>query len=171
MRNHMRALVCPRGFSLMEMLFVLAIIAIIAFMALPDVSIATVRSQIKESNALITVAKTAVGTYHTQNGKMPADNAEALLPEPGKLVGKFVARIEVKDGALHITWGNSVFTQIKETTLSLRPAYVEDQPLVPLSWVCARAAVPTGMRLAGSDRTSMPAKYVPLECRGAEAPK
>ena len=154
------------------MVIVLVLIGVLAVFAMPDLSVATIRGQIKESGPLIDVAKQGVLRGYAALGKFPVDNVEAGIPEPTKLVGKYVARIDVKDGAVNVTWGNSVNSSIKDKVLTLRPAYVDGQPMVPVTWVCAAAPIPKGMVLNGADATDMPAKYVPLECqaRAAAAP-
>ena len=162
----------PRGFTLIEMVIVLVIIGVLAVFAMPDLSVAAIRGQIKESGPLLDVAKQGVVQSYGALGKFPANNIEAGIPEPAKMVGKYVTRVDVKDGAVNITWGNSVNGSIKDKVLTLRPAYVDGQPAVPITWVCAAAPVPKGMVLTGVDATDMLAKYVPLECqaRAATAP-
>jgi type IV pilus assembly protein PilA len=157
-----------KAFTLIEVVVVIALIAILALMALPDFSLAAVRKQIKESEPLIKVAKGAVGGFYGLSGTMPKDNAEAGLPEPAKLVGNHVAGIEVKDGAVHITFGNMVHGGIKDKKLTLRPAYVEGQQAVPVAWVCSKGEVPKGMVIAGVDLTDFPDKFLPIECRSRE---
>jgi len=153
------------GFTLIEIVIALVIIGILAVMAMPDLSVAAVRGQIRESAPLIDVAKLAVAKSYALTGKMPADNLEAGLPESAKLVGKYVTGVSVKDGAVDVTWGNSVNSFLADKKLTLRPAYVEGQPLVPVSWICSQASVPTGMLIAGADATDLPAKYLPFECK------
>ncbi|MCA3019798.1 MAG: prepilin-type N-terminal cleavage/methylation domain-containing protein [Rhodocyclaceae bacterium] len=158
-----------QGFTLIEMVIVLVLIGILAVFAMPDLSAAAIRGQIKESGPLIDVAKQGVVRGYGALGKFPADNVEAGIPEPTKLVGKYVARIDVKDGAVNVTWGNSVNSSIKDKVLTLRPAYVDGQPTVPIAWVCAAAPIPNGMILTGADATDMPTKYVPMECQARPA--
>jgi len=50
--------------------------------------------------------------------------------------------------------------------LTLRPAVVEDAPIVPLAWVCGFAAVPGNMTARGDNRTNIPIGYLPFNCRG-----
>jgi type IV pilus assembly protein PilA len=85
------------------------------------------------------------------------------------LLGKHAARIDGKDGALIITWGNIANSSIKHKVLILRPAFVDCQPTVPIAWVCAAAPIPKGIMLTGADATDMPAKYVPIECQARSA--
>ncbi len=165
MRNPARS---QSAFSLIELVIVLVVIGVLAVLAMPDLSVMTVRGQIKESAALIDVAKKGVGTVYALTGKMPADNTEAGLPEAAKLVGKFVTGISVADGAVNVTWGNTVHENLRGKVLTLRPAYVEGQQAVPISWTCAAAPVPAGMLVAGLDKTDLPAKFTPLECKARE---
>ncbi len=153
------------GFTLIEMVIVLVIIGVLAVLAMPDLSVATVRGQIKESAPLLDVAKQGVIRSYALLTKMPADNIEAGLPEPTKLVGKFVSRVDVKDGAVNVTWGNDVNSALKGKVLTLRPAYVDAQPSVPIVWVCAAGNIPNGMQIVGIDATDFPSKFVPLECQ------
>lgn len=156
------------GFSLIEIAIVLAVLGILAALALPDFSLAAVRGQMKESAPLIDVAKRNVATFYALTGKMPADNVEAGLPEAAKLVGKHVTGISVQDGAVHVTWGNSVNSNLLGKVLTVRPAYVDGQQAVPVSWICSAAPVPVGMLIAGLDKTDLPVKYTPIECKARE---
>ena len=159
------------GFSMLEMVVVIAIIAILALIALPDFSMAAVRKQIKDSGALMEVAKSGVMRSYALTGQMPTNNMEAGVPEPIKLVGTHVTGIEVKNGAVIVTFGNTVNDAIRNRKLTLRPAFVEGQPAVPISWVCSQGRVPVGMTLAGIDETDFPDKFTPIECRKPETPK
>lgn len=159
------------AFTLIEMVVVIAIIAILALLALPDFSLAAVRKQIKDSGALIEVAKAGVARTYALSGQMPVNNMDAGIPEVAKLVGTHVIGIEVKNGAVIVTFGNSVNSGILNRKLTLRPAFVEGQQAVPISWVCAQGRIPVGMTLAGNDETDFPAKFMPLECRAPETPK
>ena len=153
------------AFTLLEIVIALIIIGVLAMMAIPDLSIMAVRAQLKESAPLIDVAKAAVTRYYLYNGKMPANNTDAGLPEAAKLVGKYVTGIDVRAGAVTITWGNSVNSSLRDKKLTIRPAFVEDQPVIPIAWICASATVPKGMKIEGIDATDFPAKFIPLECR------
>jgi type IV pilus assembly protein PilA len=95
----------------------------------------------------------------------PADNAAAGLPPPEKIVSNLVTSVRLDAGAIHITFGNRASGSIRGKVLTLRPAVVEDAPVVPVAWVCGLAAVPGNMSVKGENRTDLPANYLPLKCR------
>jgi type IV pilus assembly protein PilA len=49
--------------------------------------------------------------------------------------------------------------------LTLRPAVVEDAPVVPITWVCGYATAPDKMTIKGTNNTTVPAPYLPIKCR------
>jgi type IV pilus assembly protein PilA len=155
-----------RGFTLIELMVVVAIIAILALITLPSLRVRLVRGQIVESAALIDAAKAQVAAAWQRDKRLPADNTAAGLPAPTKMVGNFVTAIEVEGGTLHVRFGGAqANAALREHVLSLRPAVVADAPVVPIAWVCGRAPVPAGMSAAGNDRTDLPDDLLPLNCR------
>ena len=72
----------------------------------------------------------------------------------------------VEEGAIHVRFGNRAYSQIRGKVLTLRPAVVEDAPIVPLAWVCGFATVPDKMTVKGANKTDVPAQYLPARCRG-----
>jgi type IV pilus assembly protein PilA len=153
------------GFTLIELMVALAVLAILVTLALPSVQAPMVRQQIVDSAPLINLAKNAVTQRWTTAQKMPEDNAAAGLPAPEKLVGNHVSSVRVDAGAIHVTFGNQANGAIKGRTLSFRPAVVDDAPVVPVAWVCAKAAVPEKMSAKGADLTDVEPRYLPLNCR------
>lgn len=153
-----------RAFTLIEMLVVLAIIAILALMALPNTQDRVIRAQIVEAVPLADVAKKPVALAWAATQTLPADNAAAGLPAAEKIVNNFIRAVAVEQGAIHITFGNRAHAAIAGRVLTLRPAVVADAPVVPVTWVCAGAAAPDVMTVMGSDRTDVPAQYLPLNC-------
>lgn len=154
-----------RGFTLLELVIVIAVIAILAMLALPNMQDKLVRDQIVEAVKLADVAKPRVAQAWSATKTLPADNAAAGLPAADKIVGQLVSSVAVEEGALHVTFGNSANPLIHGKRLTLRPAVVVDEPVVPVSWVCAGAKVPDKMTVQGTDRTDVPKKYLPLNCR------
>lgn len=158
------------GFTLIEILVVIALIAILALAAVPNMQDRIVREQVVEAVKLADVAKPAVEATWRTSEEMPADNEEAGLPVAEKIVGNLVSAVTVEDGAIHITFGNNANGVAQGKLLTLRPAVVEDTPLVPVAWVCAGAAVPDKMTALGRNRTTLEDRYLPVNCRTATAP-
>jgi type IV pilus assembly protein PilA len=97
---------------------------------------------------------------------MPPDNLSAGLPVPEKIVNNFISALTVKDGAIHLTFGNRANAQINGKVLTLRPAVVTDAPIVPVTWVCGDANAPNQMTVMGENSTNVPNAYLPFACRG-----
>lgn len=153
------------GFTLIEMLMVVAVIAILAMVALPSYQGKLVRDQIIEGSALANLAKGPIAAYWSASKTLPVDNASIALPAPDQIVGNLVRAVTVQDGAIHITYGNRANGILKDKTLSLRPAVVEDAQVVPVAWVCGGASVPDKMTVHGENKTDIPKEYLPLNCR------
>lgn len=154
-----------RGFSLIELVVVIAILATLALIALPNLTDKVVRDQINEALPLADVAKGPVASAWSLTHILPADNTAAGIPAPEKIVNTYVRSVAVENGAVHITFGNSANGVLKDKVLTLRPAVVDDAPVVPVSWICAKGKVPDQMTAKGEDRTTVPANYLPLKCR------
>jgi type IV pilus assembly protein PilA len=154
-----------RGFTLMEMLAVLAIIAILAMMAVPSYMDRIVRQQIEAALPLAEIAKKPVAEAWAQLRVLPADNAAAALPAAEKIVNNYVSSLSIQDGAIKITFGNRVSKAIFGKVLTLRPAVVEDAPVVPVAWVCGNAQGPDKMTVKGVNETNVPNTFLPLACR------
>jgi type IV pilus assembly protein PilA len=153
-----------RGFTLIEMMIVVAIIAILALMAIPNLTGKYVREQIAEGVTLSKLAKDAVSASWATTKALPDDNAAAGLPVADKIVSNVVQSVTVEGGAVHIVFGNRANGALKGKTLTLRPAIVEDAPVVPVAWVCAHAKAPDKMKLIGANRTDIERTYLPMNC-------
>ena len=153
------------GFSLIEMMMVISVIAILALIALPTMMDKLVRDQITEALPLAELATGPVSAGWATTKTFPADNAAAGLPEADRIVSNWISAVSIKDGAVNLTFGNRANGSLKGKTLTLRPAVVEDLPIVPVSWVCGQAAAPNRMTLKGENRTNIPAAHLPLRCR------
>ena len=153
------------GFSAIEMMTVLAVIAILALMAVPSYMDKFVKDQIVEALPLADIAKAPIAASWAIAQTFPADNAAAGLPATDKIVSNFISSLSVQDGAIHLTFGNRANSAIKDKILTLRPAVVEDAPVVPVAWVCGRAKGPDKMTIQGANSTNIPVNFLPLKCR------
>lgn len=159
------------GFTLIEMLIAISVVAILLLLALPNYTDKIVRDQITEALAWADVAKKPVAEAWAAKQKLPADNAAAGLPAADKLVSNLVSSVVVEGGALHITFGNRANGALKGKVVTLRPAIVPDAPIVPVAWVCGGATPPDKMTAQGTDKTNVePVGYLPLACRPPAKP-
>ncbi len=152
------------GFSLIEVMIVVAIIAILALMAVPSLQNKYIRENIVEAMPLAKIAKDPVAATWAATKTLPEDNASAGLPEPDKIVSNVVKSVTVENGAIHIVFGNRANGALRGKTLTLRPGVVEDAQVVPVAWVCGHARPPENMRAMGTDKTDVPASYLPVNC-------
>jgi len=154
-----------RGFTLLELMVVVGVIAILALLAIPTYQDKFVRDQIAEALPLADIAKPPVALSWALLQNFPADNAAAGLPVAEKIVNNYISSVTIQNGAIHITFGNHANRVIAGKILTLRPAVVEDAPIVPVTWVCGFATAPDKMALKGENKTNIPPGWLPIKCR------
>lgn len=154
-----------QAFTLIEMMAVVAIIAILAAISVPSYLFKITREQIEAGIALADLAKKPVAATWLASQNFPIDNAAAGLPSADKIVNNYVSAITVENGSIYISFGNRATGVLKGKVLSLRPAIVEDAAIVPVTWVCASADVPDKMTLKGLDKTTIKLEHLPAACR------
>ena len=150
---------------MIELVVVMAIIAILLLMAVPMYGDRTIREQVVEAMRLADIAQKPVAATWAATKTLPDDNAVAGLPTPDKVVSNYVKSVTVESGAIHVVFGNQAHGGLRGKTLSLRPAVVEDAPVVPVSWVCGFAPVPEKMTAMGANKTDLPKNWLPFNCR------
>ncbi len=153
------------GFTLIEMMVVVGVIAILALMTIPSFVDQFMRNQIAEALPLAEIAKAPIAASWALARTLPPDNVSIGLPIPEKVVSNHVSALVVEEGAIHVTFGNRANNAIRGKILTLRPAVVPDAPVVPVAWVCGYAMVPGSMSARGENRTNIPASRLPLNCR------
>ncbi|MFT5084545.1 MAG: type IV pilus assembly protein PilA [Lentisphaeria bacterium] len=153
------------GFSLIEMLVVLAIIAILATIAIPSSNGKINRVRVAESLKLVEGYKSQIENHYKIANEFPRDNKEAGLPKPEQIIGNFLQETSVDDGAFHLTLGNKIVPALQGKTISVRPIFVPEAANAPISWICGYDSVPEGMVAGGENRTDADVLYLPLECR------
>jgi type IV pilus assembly protein PilA len=157
------------GFTFIEIVLVAAVLLLVAVLAFPALRDMALKKQVKEGMALAELAKSGVQQAYSLSGEMPADNAKAGIPEPAKIVGNFVSAVTVADGAVTLTFGNNAGGGLAGRKLTLRPAVVPSERVVPIAWLCHEVRVPGGMERKGRNETDIPPPWLPIECRGGEA--
>ncbi|HFA1073036.1 TPA: pilin, partial [Neisseria gonorrhoeae] len=109
-----------KGFTLIELMIVIAIVGILAAVALPAYQDYTARAQVSEAILLAEGQKSAVTEYYLNHGKWPADNGAAGVAASSKIIGKYVKQVEVKNGVVTATMkSDGVNKEIKDKRLSL----------------------------------------------------
>jgi len=160
-----------KGFTLIELMIVVAIIGILAAIAIPAYQDYTIRSQVTEGLNLASAVKTGVAEAFANTGEWPADIDAAGGDSDNLPSGKYVESIDVSNGTITITFGNDANAQLVDSgpTLTLQPKVSANDDVV---WLCgyyvgtaiAGLTDPTsGASDAGT--TDLEPKYLPQSCR------
>jgi len=140
-----------QGFTLIELMIVVAIIGILAAIAIPAYQDYTIRAQVSEGLNLSGGAKAAVTEYFQDRGVMPADNTIAGLETAGNIQGKYVVSVAVGagDGVITVTYGNEAHALIAAQSIRMTADAVTSPGSV--RWDCDSAAIAN--------------KHLPAACR------
>ena len=161
-----------KGFTLIELMIVVAIIGILAAIAIPAYQDYTIRAQVSEGMNLAAAAKAAVAESFLNRGVAPATRTVAgMSPNAADTGGKYVTSVNVANGVIQITYGGTeVNAQIAGQTLFIVPHVTADNSV---AWQCGGAIVPVGATGlmpgaalgGGTLATANFVKYLPSACR------
>ena len=160
-----------KGFTLIELMIVVAIIGILAAIAIPAYQDYTIRAQVSEGMNLAAAAKAAVSEYFINRGQAPTTRLVAgMSATDTDTSGKYVAKVGVTNGTILITYGNEASTALKTTpeTLGLTPY---ETPDLSVAWRCGAAPIPNGTNLLGTKGAGVIAAYDPGTLGGVNLQK
>ena len=149
-----------QGFTLIELMIVIAIIGILAAIAIPAYQNYTIRAQVTEGLTLADGWKTAISEYYANTGNWPV---QTNLTGTSVSVGKYESQVTVTTGGtILITYGGQANAKVSGLTLSLVPYTNANNDVL---WQCGTSTAPSGTVASGATvQTTVSAQYLPTSC-------
>jgi type IV pilus assembly protein PilA len=160
-----------KGFTLIELMIVVAIIGILAAIAIPAYQDYTIRAQVTEGATLMDGVKVAMQDYYAQHGSWPtsltANDAALGLNFTGAMSGQYVSAVTTPgSGEIVATYGNRANTKIATFALAIYAALDANGDIV---WICGLQAMPSATVVSQGGSTGLTtipaAKYLPRNCQ------
>lgn len=137
-----------KAFTMIELMTVMAIIAVLTSFALPAYQGYSIRAQVAEGLGLTGPLTLALAAYRNDNGSFPSSNSEAALPPPDAYAGKYVESIGINGNVISILYGNEANALINGRFVTLTAAGTDGS----VRWTCAGGG-------------SISSSYLPPSCR------
>ncbi|HFC7924467.1 TPA: pilin [Neisseria meningitidis] len=157
-----------KGFTLIELMIVIAIVGILAAVALPAYQDYTARAQVSEAILLAEGQKSAVTEYYLNHGEWPGNNSSAGVASSSEIKGKYVAGVKVEKGVITAEMKSSgVNKEIQGKKLSL---WAKRQA-GSVKWFCGQPVTRDATASADADVTAdsgnekIDTKHLPSTCR------
>ncbi|HEZ5764200.1 TPA: pilin [Neisseria meningitidis] len=158
-----------KGFTLIELMIVIAIVGILAAVALPAYQDYTARAQVSEAILLAEGQKSAVTEYYLNHGKWPGNNTSAGVATSSEIKGKYVEKVEVKNGVVTATMASSnVNNEIKGKKLSLWAKRQDGS----VKWFCGQPVTRNDTNaddVTADGNDKIDTKHLPSTCRDASS--
>ncbi|WP_442512431.1 pilin [Neisseria meningitidis] len=162
-----------KGFTLIELMIVIAIVGILAAVALPAYQDYTARAQVSEAILLAEGQKSAVTEYYLNHGKWPSDNSAAGVASSSTIKGKYVKEVTVANGVVTATMLSSgVNKEIQGKKLSLWAKRQDGS----VKWFCGQPVerdkadkADDGVTAATDANGKIDTKHLPSTCRDASS--